>query len=430
MCVLVGLILTSVSAPLLGIQSQCCLEQGLRIARDYKAPGLDHRRFDQETLWKAMGPALTAPGIRVSEVGKSVQGRPIRSISWGRGPVPVLLWSQMHGDESTATMALADLVRWFAAPDSDSLRALLNRSFTITMIPMLNPDGAEIFQRHNAMGVDVNRDARRLVTPEARALKGLRDRLNAEIGFNLHDQSAHNRAGEEGSKVAIALLAPAYNEAKSYNATRERARTMAAAIATALEPALPGRLARYDDTFNPRAFGDLMQRWGTSTVLIESGALPDDPEKQKLRALNVAAILTALVQLTPLGEPMRPGPYERLPFNQSVDLDLILQGGQVVTPMGIMPLDLGLRYSDPLRKRGLTLEEVGDLSSAVAFDTLDITGRFVYPDTSMYREVDGKLWLDLGSNVRVDIHRTEDADSPIVLSIFPNAVSNGTPDAE
>jgi hypothetical protein len=37
-----------------------------------------------------------------------------------------------------------------------------------------------------------------------------------------------------------------------------------------------------------------MQQWGTSTVLIESGALPDDPQKQRLRALNVAAILGAL----------------------------------------------------------------------------------------------------------------------------------------
>ncbi|MGH7658960.1 MAG: hypothetical protein ACREL6_12060, partial [Gemmatimonadales bacterium] len=103
--VLVAMILAFVTAPLAGMQSPCCLEQGLRIARDYRAPGLEHRRFDQATLWEAMGPALTSPVIRVREIGKSVQGRPIRSISYGRGPVSVLLWSQMHGDESTATMA-------------------------------------------------------------------------------------------------------------------------------------------------------------------------------------------------------------------------------------------------------------------------------------------------------------------------------------
>ena len=65
-------------------------------------------------------------------------------------------------------------------------------------------------------------------------------------------------------------------------------------LATVLEDELPGRTAKYDDTFNPRAFGDLIQQWGTSTVLIESGALPDDPQKQALRWLNRALLLSAL----------------------------------------------------------------------------------------------------------------------------------------
>ena len=32
-----------------------------------------------------------------------------------------------------------------------------------------------------------------------------------------------------------------------------------------------GQVGRYNDEFEPRAFGDNMQKWGTSTILIETG---------------------------------------------------------------------------------------------------------------------------------------------------------------
>ena len=116
----------------------------------------------------------------------------------GTGPFRVLLWSQMHGDESTASMALADIFAYLASVEADPLRDRLQRELTITFVPMLNPDGAELFQRENAAGIDVNRDGRQLSTPEARALKALRDRLQPQVGFNLHDQNARTRAGGEG----------------------------------------------------------------------------------------------------------------------------------------------------------------------------------------------------------------------------------------
>jgi hypothetical protein len=75
---------------------------------------------------------------------------------------------------------------------------------------MLNPDGAELFQRENAAGMDVNRDGRQLSTPEARALKGLRDRLSPDFGFNLQDQNARTRVGARGLQQ---IEAAARNEA-------------------------------------------------------------------------------------------------------------------------------------------------------------------------------------------------------------------------
>jgi predicted deacylase len=226
----------------------------------------------------------------------------------------VLLWSQMHGNESTATMALADVLRWMADSTPDPLRDRLARELTVVMVPMLNPDGAEVFERENAWGIDINRDARRLATPEARALKALRDRVRPQFGFNLHDQQARTRAGARGSQVAVALLAPPRDAQGSYDAVRARARLVAATLAAPLTAELPGRVAKYDESFNPRAFGDLMQQWGTSTVLVESGALPGDPEKQRLRALNVAALVDALDAIaTRRYEQASPDAYERLP---------------------------------------------------------------------------------------------------------------------
>ena len=48
-------------------------------------------------------------GLKVDEVGRSFAGREIYQVEFGKGPVKVFLWSQMHGDEPTATSALIDM---------------------------------------------------------------------------------------------------------------------------------------------------------------------------------------------------------------------------------------------------------------------------------------------------------------------------------
>src|SRR5690606_38992762 len=99
-----------------------------------------------------------------------------------------LLWSQMHGDEPTATMALMDIFRLLQSENRDfeTAKALLKNELTLLFIPMLNPDGAQSFKRRNAMEVDLNRDALRQTNPEARILKSVRDEYEPLFGFNLH----------------------------------------------------------------------------------------------------------------------------------------------------------------------------------------------------------------------------------------------------
>jgi predicted deacylase len=401
----------------------CCdaatFAAGLAIAERYKVAAITSRRFTHAELWRAIAPYAGSPDLTATEIGRSIQGREIRAVRFGRGPTQVLLWSQMHGDESTATMALADILRFLAQGTGDPLRERLAERLTITFVPMLNPDGAELFQRENAAGIDVNRDGRRLVTPEGRALKAIRDSIQPQFGFNLHDQGVRTRAGERGKQAAIALLAPAFDEAKSYNDVRSRARLVAAVIARALDADIPGRVAKYDDTFNPRAFGDLMQQWGTSTVLIESGGLPNDPEKQRLRALNVAGILAALDAIGTGGFAAADRNwYEGLPFNTSGAADLLVVGGSVVLPgRAPMAVDLAINYDDPLHRSGGRLREAGDLQAVIALDTLDATGLYLHPAASAMTTRGGRGWLRIGANATFDLRMGPAVSSELVRRI-------------
>lgn len=51
-------------------------------------------------------------------IGESVQGKPIYSYQIGNGKTKIFLWSQMHGNESTTTKALFDLINFLHSDDS------------------------------------------------------------------------------------------------------------------------------------------------------------------------------------------------------------------------------------------------------------------------------------------------------------------------
>lgn len=408
----IGAVVVAVATPgIAAAQTSCCLVEGLSIAGQYRVAGLEDRRFNHETYWAAMAPALASDRVRLTPLGESLEGRAINAISYGAGPTSVLLWSQMHGDESTASMSLADLINFFATADDDAFISLLASRLTVTMIPMLNPDGAERFIRENALGVDINRDARAVSTPEGQILKRVRDSLQADFGFNLHDQGSRT-AGDDGLLVAIALLAPAADEERSWGSTRLLARKVSAVIARALEPEIPGRMARYNDAYATRAFGDRMQQWGTSTVLIESGALPDDPQKQRLRAINVAAILSALYAIAQDSlDQASDLDYERLPMNQGVANDLLLLGGKVVFGTGApVRADIAIVFDDAVAGTDPRYGEVGDLADVIAMDTVDVNGLYIHPSLA-------NGYISRGASVVLSVRREADPESEEVWRI-------------
>lgn len=379
-------------------------------------PGLEERSFDHETYWGLMDAHLGEGSPVTSEVvGRSAEGRDIRHLTFGGGPVTVLLWSQMHGDESTASMALVDIVRFLRdRPDHPLVRRIAEGA-TVHMIPMLNPDGAERFRRRNAQGIDVNRDARRLQTPEGQLLKAMSDRLQPDFGFNLHDQNPGTRVGDTDRGAAIALLAPAFNEARDVDEKRHRAMQVASLLVDAMTPLVTDHITRYDDTFNPRAFGDLIGAWGASTVLIESGGWEDDPQKQHLRKTNFVGILEALDGIASGRFAQYDlAAYDSLPRNGRRMPDLLIVGGTLAVP-GIPELqaDLLVNYELPLEKRGGRISDIGDMGETEAQDTLDLSGLYLVP---MEDALDALGGIDTGLPARFIV--SEDAQGTNVRFRF------------
>ena len=107
---------------------------------------------------------LKSIGLKVDEVGKSFANREIYQIEWGKGPKRVFLWSQMHGDEPTATSALIDMFTVLQKHRGKEWVKRIEKELTIRAVPMLNPDGAELYIRRNLQGIDINRDAQNLAT--------------------------------------------------------------------------------------------------------------------------------------------------------------------------------------------------------------------------------------------------------------------------
>ncbi|MGY8777971.1 MAG: M14 family zinc carboxypeptidase [Longimicrobiales bacterium] len=391
------------------------LYDGVRVA------GLDDRRFDHATYWRAVAPYL-GRGVTSRTAGESAEGREIRHLTFGSGPTTVLLWSQMHGNESTASMALADIIRFFDKEGDHPLVLRIAEGATIHMIPMLNPDGAERFQRRNAQGIDVNRDARRLETPEGQTLKAVRDQVEPEFGFNLHDQNAAVRVGRSNRGVAIALLAPAFNATRDVDDKRRRAMQVSTLLIDAMAPLVGGHIAKYDDTFNPRAFGDLMGAWGASTILIESGAWADDPQKQHLRKTNFVGLLAALDGIASgRYEAYDPATYEDLEYNGRRVTDLLIVGGTIVVP-GIPPLaaDLLVNYGRPLVGEEGVIVDVGDMGLSDAQDTLNVDGLYLIPTPTTLGENGG---LDVGAPAHFIV--AEDPEGRRVRFIFEGRMPAG-----
>ena len=360
---------------------------------EHVSPQVPPLMTHEEVVTRLTAAVAAAPELfSMEKIGESVEGRAIHHITFGVGATPILLWSQMHGDEPTATAALFDVFEYLSKHRNDDAVRAIYGNLTLHFVPMLNPDGAERFQRRNAQGIDVNRDALRLQTPEGRLLKAMRDKLNPKVGFNLHNQGWGTAIGKPPKPASISLLSVAYDEKRTENRGRVLTKKLCAVIRDALEPFASGQIGRYDDEFEVRAFGDNLTLWGTPVVLIETGPWPSvDPDPPLIR-LNFIALISALDALaTGSVDRANPKRYEELPMNESGLLYIAIRNGTLISGSGIAPYvaDIGITGNRRVRtvdgKREVqiatNISDLGDLRTSGALREIDATGLTIVPDT-------------------------------------------------
>ncbi|WP_422800850.1 M14 family zinc carboxypeptidase [Sphingobacterium sp. Mn56C] len=352
----------------------------------YKESALHHRRFKHVDIDSLTQVHQTRAVLGVQQIGKSVEGRAIYEWEYGQGDKKVMLWSQMHGDEPTATMALFDLFNFLEGKNDgqDTIRALLKTNLQLRFIPMLNPDGADRYTRRNAQSIDLNRDARATQTPEGALLKSRGQQFKPRYAFNLHDQNIYYNIPGSATPVTISMLAPAYNTERAVNEVRADAMKLVVGMDRLLQVYIPNAVARYDDTHTARGFGDNFQLWGASTVLIESGGKAGDPEKQEIRKYNFAIILNALVEIAQGSyQQYDRAAYDKIPYNAAQLHDLLIRNLHTTTNQIPLKVDVAIRRSEITVNRDYyvrgIIEDIGDLKESYGYRELDAEGLYFMP---------------------------------------------------
>lgn len=230
--------------------------------------------------------------FEVSAIGNSVNKKPIYAVKIGTGSKKIFMWSQMHGNESTTTKALFDLFN-FLKQDSEEANKI-KKEFTLLCIPILNPDGAEVYTRVNANEVDLNRDSVNLSQPESQLVREMFEDFKPNYCFNLHDQRTIFAAGNTKNPATVSFLAPSYNEAREYNDVRRKALNVIVAMNNELQKHIPNQVGRFDDSFNINCIGDMFQSLNVPTILFEAGHYQGDYDREETRKYILVALLSGL----------------------------------------------------------------------------------------------------------------------------------------
>ena len=232
---------------------------------------------------------LTAHAIETEVIGNSELGQPIHAIRLGEGPVKILMWSQMHGNESTTTRGLLIwLEKYLQSPS-------YHKELSLLIIPQLNPDGADRYTRANGKGIDLNRDALTQSQSEIKALLKLVEEFRPNYNLNLHDQRTRFTVGDTNKEAALSFLSAAADDSRKITPTRIVAMHLINHMVSSLPDDLKMHIGRYDDGFNPNCTGDYFHAKGIPTVLFEAGQLGKDYTRTDIASM-IARCLSNLLE--------------------------------------------------------------------------------------------------------------------------------------
>lgn len=341
---------------------------------------------------------------QLSIIGYSVQGKPIYRFMMGTGRLKIYLWSQMHGNESTTTKGLLDFLN-LLVNGSDFSKKLLE-TFTFCCIPMLNPDGAELYTRENANNVDLNRDSQDLTQPESKILRETYEYFGPHYCYNLHDQRTIFGVDTTGKPATMSFLAPSYNIARDINDSRLKAIDLIAYINDSLQQLIPGQVGRFDDSFNINCIGDTFQYLGTPTLLFEAGHFQGDYDREETRKYVFVSLISSFIALNENDIVVnRIDEYLKIPQNKVVFYDLIYKKVRINYD-GIEKItNFALQYKEELIENNITFNAyfvaIGDLQGCFGHIEYDANESLYSDDVDDFPKLNQKGNFYLNKSIKI-----------------------------
>jgi hypothetical protein len=325
--------------------------------------------------------------VQVKTIGKSVLNHPIYGLKIGTGHKRILMWSQMHGNESTTTKALFDLLNTLLSTNS-GLDYILG-ACTLYIIPILNPDGAMAYTRVNANKVDLNRDAQNLTQLESKVLRKTFNVFKPHFCYNLHGQRTIFSAGTTNNSATVSFLSPAQDKACTVTPNRKVAMEVIGVMHAALQHVIPNQVGVYDDAFNLNCVGDTFQSENVPTILFEAGHFANDYARDKTREHIYMSYITSLDYISKNEiDGSHYKPYLNIPENDKCFLDVIIRNAKVDNTI----VDIGIQFQEQLIDNQVEflpkVEKIENLNGFYGHRDIDANGGEVF-------NADGKL-LEVG----------------------------------
>lgn len=185
---------------------------GIMNAQVRFVPPIERAGFQRVTSYDSLQAFLKEVGsvarVHIEPLAKSRTGKTLSvakvssSEIFGQdaSKIRVLLFAQQHGDEHTGKEALSMLLTKFASGELKDLLA----SMDLLVVPQMNPDGSELFQRRTSDSIDLNRNHLLLTSPETKALHDLFYEWMPEVALDVHEYTSFSRSWSDSGFIRIA----------------------------------------------------------------------------------------------------------------------------------------------------------------------------------------------------------------------------------
>jgi hypothetical protein len=221
-----------------------------------------------DTLQRFLRELSRYPSFHVKEIARSRAGRSVNLVTVrnpgdtsSAGKLRFLLFAQQHGDEPSGKEALTLLLAQFASGD---LQDVLTDA-VLYIVPQMNPDGAELYQRRTTDSLDLNRSHVLLNSPETAGLHRLFLDVRPQVTVDIHEYGATDRSWSDSGfikrgDVQLGMLTNLNSSAEIRRYQRD-----------SVFPSVARRMASAGYTFHEYIVGSPRTRIRHSTTEINDG---------------------------------------------------------------------------------------------------------------------------------------------------------------